>query len=144
MMNQFLRVIIEMEMNGNCINVDNLSDIEKNLTEEHYKLKTEISKTIQDIMGDTKINISSGEDLSKVIYSRQVQDKDIWGKLFNIGIDKNTGKNKRRPNFSRIQFRNLVAENSEKIFKTTAEQCRNCNGKGVIKKIKKDGSPYKN
>ena len=95
MMNQFLRVIIDMEMNGNCINVDNLSDIEKHLTEEHYKLKTRIAETIKEVMGDTNINISSGEDLSKVIYSKKVHDKDIWAKLFNIGTDKYSGRAKK-------------------------------------------------
>jgi len=39
-------------------------------------------------MGDTKINLSSTEDLSKVIYSRKVQDKNQWSELFNIGLDK--------------------------------------------------------
>ena len=36
--------------------------------------------------------------------------------------------------YSRIQFRNLVSDNTEVIHKTTAEQCIGCHGKGVIKK----------
>ena len=143
MSNQFLRVIIEMEMNGNCINVDNLSDIEKHLTEEHYKLKTDISKTIEDVMGDTKINISSGEDLSKVIYSRKVQDKDIWGKLFNIGIDKYSGRAKKKPYMTDPQFRGIIDKYTDSVYKTIANDCPKCQGVGLVRLIKVDGTPYK-
>ena len=43
-------------------------------------------------MGDTKINLSSPEQLSWLIYSIKPKDKKEWCKIFNIGIDKNTGK----------------------------------------------------
>jgi DNA polymerase-1 len=95
-------------------------------------------------MGDTKINLSSPEQLSWLIYSLKPKDKKEWCKIFNIGIDKGTGKSKKRPQYSRLQFRNLVADNTVPIFRTFASQCLPCNGKGVIKRIKKDGSPFKN
>ena len=38
---------------------------------------------------------------------------------------------------SRVQFKNLVLENSNPIFKTSASQCLGCRGKGVIKRTKK-------
>ena len=85
-------------------------------------------------MGDTKINLSSPEQLSWLIYSAKPKDKKEWAKIFNVGIDKNTGKNKKRPQYSRIQFRNLVKDNTETIHKTVASQCMTCHGKGVIKK----------
>ena len=88
-------------------------------------------------MGDTKINLSSPEQLSWLIYSMKPKDKKEWAKIFNVGIDKSTGKNKRRPNYSRQQFRNLVSDNTEVIHRTVAEQCVHCKGKGVIKRIKK-------
>ena len=144
MMNEFLIVLADMEANGININLEELSKVEKEYRAEFAYLKQKIDKIVYKQMGDTKINLSSPEQLSWLIYSRKPKDKKHWSKIFNVGIDKNTGKNKRRPNFSRLQFRNLVADNSEKIFKTTAEQCYSCKGKGVIKRIKKDGSPYKN
>ena len=52
------------------------------LNEEYYKLKNKIDKIVAQMMGDTKINLSSTEDLSKVIYSRKVQDKKQWAELF--------------------------------------------------------------
>ena len=137
MMNEFLIVLSDMEANGININLEELSKVEKEYRAEFAYLKQKIDKIVYKQMGDTKINLSSPEQLSWLIYSRKPKDKKHWAKIFNVGIDKNTGKNKKRPQFSRIQFRNLVSDNSEKIFKTTAEQCRNCNGKGVIKKNKK-------
>ena len=95
-------------------------------------------------MGDTKINLSSPAQLAWLIYSMNPKDKKQWAKIFNVGIDKSTGKSKRRPNYSRQQFRNLVADNTEVIYRTVAAQCIACHGKGVFKRIKQDGSPFKN
>ena len=144
MMNEFLIVLSDMERNGINIKLDELSKVEKEYRAEFAYLKQKIDKIVYKQMGDTKINLSSPEQLSWLIYSKKPKDKKHWARIFNVGMDKSTGKNKRRPNFSRIQFRNLVSDNSEAIYKTTAEQCRGCGGKGVVRKVKKDGSPYKN
>jgi DNA polymerase I-like protein with 3'-5' exonuclease and polymerase domains len=144
MMNEFLVVLSDMERNGINISLDELGRVEKEYRAEFAYLKQKIDKIVYKQMGDTKINLSSPEQLSWLIYSRKPKDKKEWAKIFNVGIDKNTGKNKRRPNYSRQQFRNLVSDNTETIHRTVAEQCIACKGKGVIKKIKKDGSPYKN
>jgi len=144
MMNEFLIVLSDMERNGININLAELGQVEKEYRAEFAYLKQKIDKIVYKQMGDTKINLSSPEQLSWLIYSIKPKDKKEWCKIFNIGIDKNTGKNKRRPNYSRQQFRNLVDNNVEKIYRTVAEQCMGCKGKGVIKRIKKDGSPYKN
>ena len=144
MMNEFLVVLCDMERNGININLEDLNTVEKEYRAEFFALKQKIDKIVYKQMGDTKINLSSPEQLSWLIYSLKPKDKKEWAKIFNVGIDKSTGKNKRRPQFSRSQFRNLVNNNSETIYKTTAEQCFSCKGKGVIKKIKKDGSPFKN
>tara|TARA_B100000886_G_scaffold206600_1_gene142807 strand:+ start:139 stop:2175 length:2037 start_codon:yes stop_codon:yes gene_type:complete len=144
MMNEFLVVLSDMERNGINISLDELGKVEKEYRAEFAYLKQKIDKIVYRQMGDTKINLSSPEQLSWLIYSVKPKDKKEWAKIFNVGIDKNTGKNKRRPNYSRQQFRNLVSDNTEIIHRTVAEQCMTCKGKGVIKKIKKDGSPYKN
>ncbi len=144
MMNEFLVVLSDMERNGININLNELGQVEKEYRAEFAYLKQKIDKIVYKQMGDTKINLSSPEQLSWLIYSAKPKDKKEWAKIFNIGIDKNTGKNKKRPQYSRIQFRNLVTDNTETIHKTVASQCMTCHGKGVIKKIKKDGSPFKN
>ena len=144
MMNEFLVVLIDMERNGININIEDLNSVEREFRAEFAYLKQKIDKIVYKQMGDTKINLSSPEQLSWLIYSVKPKDKKDWCKIFNIGIDKNTGKNKKRPQYSRLQFRNLVTDNTTPIFRTVASQCMGCKGKGVIKRIKKDGSPFKN
>ena len=144
MMNEFLVVLSDMERNGININLEELHSVEKEYRAEFAYLKQKIDKIVYKQMGDTKINLSSPEQLSWLIYSKKPKDKKEWAKIFNVGIDKSTGKNKRRPQYSRQQFRNLVSDNTEVIHRTVAQQCHTCKGKGVIKKVKKDGSPYKN
>ena len=143
MMNEFLIVLTDMERNGIHINLSDLAQVEKEYRAEFAHLRHQIDKIVYEKMGDTKINLASPEQLSWLIYSKKPKDKKEWARIFNVGIDKHTGKNRKRPQFSRTHFRDLVRSNTEIIHKTTAEQCRSCVGKGVIKKIKKDGSPYK-
>jgi len=144
LMNDFLRVLIDMEMNGNHVDKDKLTLVEKELNEEYYKLKNKIDKIVAQMMGDTKINLSSTEDLSKVIYSRKVQDKKQWAELFNIGIDKKTKRPKRRPRMTDREFQHNVDKYTDTIYKTVATQCKTCNGVGLIRHTKVDGTPFKN
>ena len=142
-MNEFLIVLTDMERNGINVNLDDLKQVEKEYRAEFAYLKQKIDKIVYDKMGDTKINLGSPEQLSWLIYSKKPKDKNEWAKIFNTGVDKFTKKNKKRPKFSFAQFRTLVANNSEPIHKTIASQCLHCNGKGVIRKVKVDGTPYK-
>ena len=142
-MNEFLVVLTDMERNGINVNLNDLKQVEKEYRAEFAYLKQKIDKIVYDKMGDTKINLGSPEQLSWLIYSKKPKDKHEWAKIFNTGIDKFTKKNKKRPKFSFAQFRTLVANNSEPIHKTIASQCLHCNGKGVIRKVKVDGTPYK-
>ena len=144
LMNDFLRVLIDMEMNGNHVDSNKLELVEKELNEEYYKLKNKIDKIVAQMMGDTKINLSSTEDLSKVIYSRKVQDKKQWVELFNIGIDKRTKRPKRRPRMTDREFQHNVDKYTDTIYKTVATQCKTCNGLGLIRHTKVDGTPFKN
>ena len=143
MMNEFLLVLTNMERNGIHVNLTTLESVEKQYRAEFSYLRQKIDKIVYEKMGDTKINLASPEQLSWLIYSKKPKDKEVWCKLFNIGIDKQTNKNKKRPQFSRIKFRELVRNNTEMIHKTVAEQCGSCKGKGVIRKIKVDGTPFK-
>mgnify|MGYP000598196809 CR=1 FL=1 len=142
-MNEFLIVLTDMERNGINVNLDDLKQVEKEYRAEFAYLKQKIDKIVYDKMGDTKINLGSPEQLSWLIYSKKPKDKHEWAKIFNTGVDKFTKKNKKRPKFSFAQFRTLVANNSEPIYKTIASQCLHCGGKGVIRKVKVDGTPYK-
>ena len=126
-----------MVTEGKKINLEDLNSVEKELTQEYYKLKNKIDRIIAQVMGDTKINLSSTEDLSKVIYSKKVQDKSIWTSMFNIGIDKRTKKAKRRPRMTDRAFQELVNKYTDPVYKTIAQQCGDCKGVGHVRKIKK-------
>ncbi len=144
MMNEFLNVLTDMEMNGIKIDTEALEDVRTEFLLEFNSLKESIDQTIWEKMGDTNINPSSPEQLSWLIYGKKVNDKKSWTQLFNIGIDKVTKKSKRRPKFSRTMFSRLVKENTMNIMKTQSEQCPSCRGRGTYRKIKKDGEPFKN
>jgi hypothetical protein len=135
-MNEFLIVLTDMERNGINVNLDDLKEVEKEYRAEFAYLKQKIDKIVYEKMGDTKINLGSPEQLSWLIYSKKPKDKNQWAKIFNTGVDKFTKKNKKRPKFSFAQFRTLIANNSEPIYRTIASQCLPCLGKGVIKKLK--------
>jgi DNA polymerase I-like protein with 3'-5' exonuclease and polymerase domains len=144
MMNQFLLVLIEMERNGIYIETDLLDKVEKEFTAEYHQVHNKIKTIIQRVMGDTPINLSSPEQLSWMVYSKKVVDKKVWTETFNIGIDKNTGRQKKRTRHSDRDFQGIVNKWTEPVYKTSAMQCETCQGVGYIQKFKVDGNPYKN
>ena len=143
-MGEFLVVLSDMERNGIYVDLNVLEKVNAEYTAEKEYLRQKIGKIVYNKMGDTEINLSSPEQLSWLVYSKKPLDKNNWAKIFNVGVDKATGKNKRRPQFSLNQFRSLVKANTAPVYKTSASKCLPCDGKGVTKRIKKDGSPYKN
>ena len=144
MMNEFLPVLGNMEMNGINIDLPALNEVEQQFKEEFGRLAQEIKRIIREKMGDTPINPSSTEQLSWLIYSRKVIDKKKWAESFNIGIDKFTKRKKRRPQLSRSRFRDMVIAGTEVLKRTSATQCRHCEGKGLVRRFKVNGDPYKN
>ena len=73
-----------------------LDEVEKEFTKEYHQVQNKIKTIIQRVMGDTPINLSSPEQLSWMVYSKKVVDKKVWSETFNIGIDKASGRQKRR------------------------------------------------
>ena len=144
MMNEFLPVLGNMEMNGIHIDVPGLDLVEQEFKEEFGTIAQKIKTIIWEQMGDTPINPSSGEQLSWLIYSRKVTDKKKWAQMFNIGIDKATKKKKKRPIFSKSKFKDAVNFNTTIIKKTMATQCEKCSGDGTIQRVKVNGDRYKN
>jgi DNA polymerase I-like protein with 3'-5' exonuclease and polymerase domains len=105
-------------------------------------LRVKIDEEIYTRMGDTKINPASPEQLSWLMYGIKVKDKKQWAKIFNLGIDKLTKKQKRRPKFTPAQLKKIFAKHLEPVYKTKAEQCPVCKGKGTVQKIKVNGEPW--
>ena len=144
MMCEFCAILTQMENNGIRIDLPKLDEVEQEFQLEHDRLRIEIDETIHNKMGDTKINPSSPEQLSKLIYGVQVVDKKSWINDFNIGVDKYTKKPKKRPRMSGFEFKKTLMMHLMPIFKTKANQCSECTGKGYIQKFKIKGGKYKN
>ena len=70
--NEMLLCLVELESNG--INVDSavLAEVEAEFRAEKKQLEKRLNEIVESVMGDTPINLNSGADMTKVVYSRQV------------------------------------------------------------------------
>ena len=135
---EMTKVLTDMEVSGIKINVDTLHKLRDDYQMEMIILKKKLDTMIIEAMGDTPVNLDSGEDRSVVMYSCRVKDKNQWKSVFNLGTETRRGgakRPKRRPNFTRTEFNSMVARMTSVIYKTKVQRCDNCFGKGTIKKL---------
>jgi DNA polymerase I-like protein with 3'-5' exonuclease and polymerase domains len=143
LMNEMLLFLAEIEANGIMIDLDELGKVETEFVAEKKAIEQRLKDTVTEVMGDTPINFNSGADMSKVIYSRELKDKEHWRRIMNLGTGAN-GKPLPPARMSQSQFVQAVRVNCEKVYRTIAYHCDACKGTGKIRKLKKDGKPYKN
>ena len=82
------KVLTDMEVHGIKINVDTLHQLRDEYQTEMIILNKKLDTMVKEAMGDTPINLDSGEDRSVVMYSCKVKDKKIH-KMLKIHIDTN-------------------------------------------------------
>lgn len=138
----FCDALTDIECNGIKIDSAALDAVEVEYKAERIVLQKRLQEITHEVMGDTVINLSSPEQLSQVIYSRKVKDKEAWKRTFNIGLDERK-KPLRRPKMSPAEFGKAVKANCETLKKTTAVQCSECLGTGKVFKVKKNGDNFK-
>lgn len=143
MMNQNTQFLLEIERNGIQIDWEALQTVKKELVEEKAHIEKELDEMVLDIMGDTPINLASGEDRTAIIFSRRILDKNYWKRTFNIGTGP-TGKPLPFKRMSEAKFVNTIRKHTRRVMKTVAYHCNTCDGRGKIQKYKKNGEPYKN
>jgi len=114
---------------GFKINKEALQEVRKEFETEQKELLEEVYWQTKELMGDVPINLSSPEQLSWVIYSRKPKDKNNWADKIKFFSDPK-------------EFKREVENLSELVYISNAKQCKNCMGKGKIRKTKKDGSPF--
>ena len=114
---------------GFTVDMQALDDVRQEFEQERDDLERDLQAHVRKLMGDTPINLNSPEQLSWVVYSRKVTDKQYWGNSIDPYMSENT-------------FRGFMNELTERMYKTKATQCRECNGSGQIRKVKKDGTPF--
>lgn len=143
---EFCQCLLEMEESGIYIDVTELDRLEIEYKTILDRYRKDLQKIVEEVMGATPVNLSSPQQLSELIFSRRVKDKHLWKELFNLGseIRGSVTKPKHKKRYSKKDFVDIVKNHTEIIYKTTAEHCIECRGKGKIQRIKKNGEIFKN
>ena len=127
--NQVAVCLARIYQRGFKVDLSKLEEVRTEFEEEKKQLEADLKAHVYTLMGDTPINLNSPEQLSWVIYSRKVLDKQYWMNAVDPYMDD-------------ADFRSLMAGSTERMYKTKAEQCHTCYGSGQVRKVKKDGTPF--
>ena len=87
LMCQFCSVLTDIERSGMAIDLNVLTQVDKEYEREQAQLNSYLNQKVRSLMGDLEVNLSSPEQLSQVIYSCKLVDKKSWKSLMNIGVD---------------------------------------------------------
>ena len=129
---EFTDVLTDIERTGLKICSESLEQLRQEYMEESQSLKIDLEYIIQDVMGDTPINLDSPDDRSLLFYSRKVMNKKEWKRIFNIGYEfrGNAKKPKRKPNLKPSVFTEHIKRLAPAQRKTMGKQCGSCGGAG--------------
>ncbi len=114
---------------GFSVDMTKLDEVKAEFEKEKQDTEKRLTIQVKELMGDTPVNLNSPEQMSWVIFSRKPNDKSLWANAFT-------------PYMSKGIFKSTIDKNSTILYKTKAIQCNTCYGAGVIRKVKKDGTPY--
>ena len=127
--NQVAVCLARIYQRGFAVDLSVLDTVRQQFEQERDDLERDLQQHVRQLMGDTPINLNSPEQLSWVVYSRRVTDKQHWGNAIDPYMPDNT-------------FRGLVNGFTERMYKTKATQCADCNGTGYVRRTKKNGEPF--
>lgn len=146
LMNDFLEVLIDVERNGIKIDLPTLDKVETDFKFQHNALKIRLDASVAEVMGDTPINLASPEQVSWVLHSIKVRDKDTWKRVFNLGNEERNGVTKKKyvKRYDEKELRQILRQCTTTIRRTKAERCPDCTGTGRIQRFCKDGTARKN
>ena len=142
LMCEFCSVLTDIERSGMAIDLQILQQVDLEYEQEQAQLNSYLNQKVRDLMGDLEVNLSSPEQLSQVIYSCKLVDKNTWKDEMNIGVDAR-GKPLIRPNIDIKSFRNVLTKCFNRSHKVRAIKCVACDGRGDYYKVKKAGSNFK-
>src|SRR5210317_2083320 len=115
--------------NGFTVDMNKLNEVREEFEKEKLDIENRLNVQVKKLMGDTRINLNSPEQMSWVIYSRKPKDKLEWANTFTPYMDV-------------TDYKKNVKDKSDIVYKTEAQQCADCQGTGYYRKVKKDGTPY--
>src|SRR5210317_1598582 len=127
--NQVAVCLSRIYQRGFAVDLSKLDEVREEFENEKRQLTDDLQAHVRKLMGDTPINLNSPEQLSWIIYSRRVRDKQYWANTID-------------PYMDQADFNSLVSAGTERVYKTVAERCGECNGKGKVRREKKDGTPF--
>ena len=142
LMNDMLEFLVEIERNGIMIDRTVLTEVKEYYENRRDQLTKDLNEIARGVLGDTPFNLNSGQDQSRIVYSREVTDRELHSRLFNIGIGPN-GKPLPVPRQKQHEFKACVRASTKVVKRTVAECCPLCNGSGKQFKVTKNGTPYK-
>ena len=122
-------VLTRLYCNGIKVDMEALMEVKRQFEQELTDIEARLYKQVRQLMGDTPINLNSPEQMSRVVFSRNINNKKEWADLFNHVKDAAT-------------FKQTVNKNSSVVYKTEAYICPDCKGQKLVYKTKKDGSPF--
>jgi DNA polymerase I-like protein with 3'-5' exonuclease and polymerase domains len=114
---------------GFAVDISKLDEVRSEFENERDVLVKELQSQVRKVMGDTPINLNSPEQLSWVIYGRKVTDKPEWSSKID-------------PYMNDGEFRSMMLQGTERLYRTKAKQCTDCSGTGYIRKTKINGEPF--
>jgi len=123
------KTLTRMYMRGIGVDKSALEHVRNEFESERVAILERLSKQTRELMGATPINLNSPEQVSQVVFSRKVNNKSEWAKLFDFVNND-------------AEFKDAISANSTVIKKTRASTCLDCNGEGKVYKVKKDGTRY--
>jgi len=142
LMFEMLWFLVEIEQNGIKIDLNALSEVEDQFRAEKQEIECRLNEIVGKVMGDTPVNLNSGPDMSAVVYSRRVTDRELHKRMFNIGMN-GAGKPLPTPRMNKSEFAGAVRATTAVVEKTVVQCCPDCDGSGKQRKFRKDGQPYK-
>ena len=127
--NQVCVTLARIYQRGFKVDMNVLEEVRQEFEQEKCQLIDDLQVHVRRVMGDTPINLNSPEQLSWVIYGCKIINKTDWA----TQID---------PYMSDKEFNHLLSTGTQRLYRTTAVQCRTCGGTGYIRKTKKNGQPF--
>jgi len=124
------KALTRMYMSGIRVDRSALQEVRLEFEKEKAEIVDRLKRKTLELMGDTPINLNSPEQASQVIFSRRIHNKKEWADLFDYTETKK-------------EFEEAIEANSSVIRKTKASTCPDCNGRGLVHKLRKDGTLYK-
>ena len=124
------KALTRMYMSGIRVDRTALQQVRLEFEKEKAEIEDRLQRKTRKLMGDTPVNLNSPEQVSQVIFSRRVHNKKEWADLFDYTE-------------TQQEFREAIEANSSIVRKTKASTCSECNGRGLVHKLRKDGTLYK-